>query len=417
MKNKYMTETDIVGIKESRKRKKKNISADKSFVSMESMEELLKRDEQREKDGFAKKIKIGKVMAGPGKVIMIPYVTEEKIIHGDFEPSEDGDEGDAGKGDGEVGEGIGKKPLWGEGEDGDKGEESNGAGEGSGGEHGIEAEAYKQGKELSEKFQLPNLKDKGKKVPTDEYIYDLTDRHRGSGQLLDKKATLRRIVKTNTVLGKYDPDNVDTAKFVISPNDKIYRVLSKEKVWKSQAIVFFVRDYSGSMEGEPTKSVVTQHLMIYSWLMVQYQALVIPRFIVHDMDAKEVSVQNYFRKKSEGGTLISSGYKKVNEIVESEGLARDYNVYVFYGTDGDNFETDYKDMFRELDKILGYVNRFGVSVLRNPYYVSTERNFELLVKKANLPERKELFRMHSMSSGSVTDEQNIEAVKALIAQD
>ena len=74
-------------------------------------------------------------------------------------------------------------------------------------------------------------------------------------------------------------------------------------------------------------------------------------------------------------------------------------------------------MFRELDKILGYVNRFGVSVLRNPYYVSTERNFELLVKKANLPERKELFRMHSMSSGSVTDEQNIEAVKALIAQD
>src|SRR3989338_571896 len=239
MKNKYMTETDIVGIKESRKRKKKNISADKSFVSMESMEELLKRDEQREKDGFAKKIKIGKVMAGPGKVIMIPYVTEEKIIHGDFEPSEDGDEGDAGKGDGEVGEVIGKKPLWGEGEDGDKGEESNGAGEGSGGEHGIEAEAYKQGKELSEKFQLPNLKEKGKKVPTDEYIYDLTDRHRGSGQLLDKKATLKSIVKTNMVLGKLDKDNVDTTKLVVGPNDRVYRVLSKERVWKSRAVVFF----------------------------------------------------------------------------------------------------------------------------------------------------------------------------------
>jgi len=417
MENKRMTALDILGTKESRKKKRQNIPADNPLASIESLEELLKRDEQREKDGFAKKIKIGKMMARPGKVIMVPYITEEKLYHGDFEPVAEDEEGEAGNGKGEVGDVIGKRPLWGEGEgDGDGDEDDNGAGQGDGGEHGIEAEAYKQGKELSEKFQLPNLKDKGKKVPTDEYIYDLTDRHRGSGQLLDKKATLREIVKTNVALGNYDPDNIDTSKFIVSPNDKIYRVLSKERVWKSQAIVFFVRDYSGSMDGEPTKAVVTQHLMIYSWLMVQYQTLVIPRFIVHDTEAKEVSVQNYFRQRAGGGTLIASGLKKVNKIVDGEGLAKDYNIYVFYGGDGDDFD-DGKLAIPEINKILGYANRMGASILKHPYYGNQESAFEVYMKKSKILEKRDLFRMHVMSSGGVTDENNINAIKALIAQD
>ena len=35
-------------------------------------------------------------------------------------------------------------------------------------------------------------------------------------------------------------------------------------------MVFFVRDYSGSMSGKPTELVVTQHVLIYSWLLYQY---------------------------------------------------------------------------------------------------------------------------------------------------
>ena len=149
MENKRMTALDILGTKESRKKKRQNIPADNPLASIESLEELLKRDEQREKDGFAKKIKIGKMMARPGKVIMVPYITEEKLYHGDFEPVAEDEEGEAGNGKGEVGDVIGKRPLWGEGEgDGDGDEDDNGAGQGDGGEHGIEAEAYKQGKEL-----------------------------------------------------------------------------------------------------------------------------------------------------------------------------------------------------------------------------------------------------------------------------
>lgn len=386
-----------------------------SFVtSFESLDNLLKKDEQREKDGFEKKIRIGKILAGPSKVVIVPYVEEEKFIHGDFEPTGEHGKDILGHGKGEIGDVISERSIWGEDDDGVEENDVGNSGDGES-EHNIEAEAYKIGKELSEKFQLPNLEDKGKKVPTDEYIYDLIDKHKGSGQILDKKATLRSIVKSNIALGRLDKDHVDTTKLVVSPNDKIYRVLSKERVWKSQAVIFFLRDYSGSMSGEPTQAIVNQHMIIYSWLLVQYERMVIPRFIIHDDDAKEVSVSDYFRRSSNGGTFISSGYSKITEIVENEGLARDYNIYVFQGTDGDDGD-DGRFAIPEIEKILSYVNRMGISVLKSPYSANKESQLELYVKEGNFIDKKARFRMHVMVSSGVTEEKNIEAIKTLIDQ-
>lgn len=382
----------------------------------ESFEELLKRDEQREKDGFSKKIKIRRILVDKGKIIVVPYVEEEKFIHGDFEPTGEHGEDEAGQGKGEVGEVIAEIPLTGDegdGESGDDGDPSAGEGEG---QHGIETEAYQLGKELSQKLQLPNLKDKSKKVPTDEYVYDLTDRHRRTGQFLDIKETLKSIVKGNLALGRFDVNHIDPAKLVVAPQFKVFRILSKEKVWKSPAVVFFLRDYSGSMQGAPTEAVVSQHLMIFSWLLFEHEKLIIPRFIVHDIVAKEVSVDRYFRENAGGGTFIPSGYRKINEIVESEGLARDYNIYVFQGTDGDDFD-DGKEAIPEIEKILTYVNRMGVSVLKSPYAGDRESRFGQYIKAGGFEERKILFRMHVMSSQDVTDEENEEAVKVLVAQD
>ncbi|MBI2462709.1 MAG: DUF444 family protein [Candidatus Spechtbacteria bacterium] len=424
MKNDFMTESDIDGMKRSailRYMHKLGLYASSTpspVMSLVSLDDLLQIDAQREKDGFPKKIKIRRTLAGPGRIIMVPYVEEEQLIHGDFEPNEEEDDDFpdiVGQGEGEVGDVIGYATL-GDGEgDGDEEGDDPRAGQGDG-NHGVESEAYELGKKLSEEFKLPNLKDKGKKVPTDEYIFDLTDRHPGSGQLLDKKATLLRIVRTNVALGRADVGNIDPAKLIVGPQDKIYRVLSRERVWKSQAIVFFLRDYSGSMMGEPTKAVVTQHLMIYAWLLFQYEGLVIPRFIVHDTGAKEVSALGYFRQSAGGGTLIASGYKKINEIVEGEGLARDYNIYVFQGTDGDDFD-DGTQAIPEIKKILGYVNRMGVSVMKGPWARDIDTRFEEYVKRANFIEQKDVFRIHKMSSRDVTDEENIEAIKVLIAQD
>lgn len=431
-----MTKLDILGTKlatEERFKIKNGLYAPPfhfylpSLVSsLESLDALLGRDKQREKDGFPKKIKFRSILVGPSKIISVPYVVEEKLVHGEFEPESDSDgeeeEGEgvgdlgemAGSGKGEVGDIIGESPIRGDGEG--EGEDPRAGKEP--GEHGIEEEAYRKGKELSEKFQLPNLRDKGKKVPTDEYVYDLTDRHRGSGQVLDKKATMKSIVRTNIALGRVDKDELDPSKMIVGPNDKVYRVLSREKVWKSMAIVFFARDYSGSMSGEPTKAVVSQHLMIYAWLLVQYEKLVIPRFFVHDTQAKEVSVKDYFTLSAGGGTFIPSVYKEITKTVEGESLARDYNIYVFQGTDGDDGAWDRgREAIAEIEKILGYVNRMGVSVLKNPYYGDRKTSFEEYVEEGNFLDRRDVFRMHVMSPEEVTEDDNIEAIKELIAQD
>lgn len=408
-------------------------------TSLESLQDLLKKDKERQKDGFPPKIKFRRVLAAPNKVINVPYVEEEQLLHAQFEPKnieklemhfasfpDNPDVGETpGHGDGEVGDVIGEVPLSGSG-----GGEGDGEGDGDDGgqpgagdedaDHSLEEEAYELGKRLMEQLKLPNLKEKPRKVPTEEYTYDLTDRHKGSGQVLDKKETLRRIVKTNLILGRIDKDTLDTKKMVVGPEDRVYRVLSKERVWKAQAVVCFLRDYSGSMWGEPTRALVSQHLMIYAWLLVQYDKRVIPRFFVHDHAAREVTAKEYFGLGSWGGTLIATGYKKINEVVEGEGLESEYNIYVFQGTDGDDGDWEGEHAIPELKKILRYANRMGITLFKHPYYIGQNQKtiVEEYLEKSEILKQRDVLRMHIMPRYyNVTEAMNIEALKVLIAQD
>ena len=168
----------------------------------------------------------------------------------------------------------------------------------------------------------------------------------------DKKSTLKRIVKTNLALGNITTnEEPDTSKMIITPDDRMYHILSCERDFESQAIVFFLRDYSGSMQGKPTEVIVTQHIYINSWLVYQYKRQVVSRFIVHDTEAEEVpDFYTYFNKSVAGGTDVSSAYALVNKIIEEEHLARDYNIYVFHGTDGDDWKDDNSKVIEELEK-------------------------------------------------------------------
>jgi uncharacterized sporulation protein YeaH/YhbH (DUF444 family) len=436
-----MTKLDLLGMRQLAKEimeRRFNALYEKRLsgkvTALESLEELKQKDKEREKDGFLPKIKFRRVLAGPGKVIVVPYIEEEELVHAEFElkklvqlaqssDEDDEDEEDLGEttghGEGEIGDIIGEEPLpLGGSDDGDgdgEGDEPR-AGD-KPGEH-FEEEAYAAGKELIERLQLPNLREKRKKVQSDKYTYDLTDRHKGSGQFLDKKETLKRIIKTNLVLGRVDKENPDPTKMIASPEDMVYRVLFREKVWESQAVAIFLRDYSGSMWGEPTKALISQHLMIYAWLLVQYENKVIPRFFVHDTAGREVTARQYFGLISGGGTIIASGYKKINEVIEGEALARDYNIYVFQGTDGDDFD-DGRLALPEIRKILEYANRMGVTLFKHPYYQEKDikTSFEQYIEKGGILEKRDVFRMHIMPPYNVTEEQNIEALKALIAQD
>lgn len=384
-------------------------------VSASSIDELLERDKLRETDGFPRKINIGRLIkpgkSGNDKIIIIPTTVEEKFYHDTSFKSPEQEEDTGGTGDGEEGDIIGEQPI--RVPDG----AGSTAGEGDGGSHEMESSAYELGKILTEKFELPNLKDKGKKRSLTRYTYDLTDKNRGYGQLLDKKATLRELIKTNIHLGIVnEQDAIDPADLIVPPRDRIYRILSREKDYESQAVVFFLRDYSGSMAGKATDLIVSQHVMIYSWLLFQYAMQVESRFVLHDTQAKEVpDFYTYYNSKVAGGTQVSSAYKLVNEIVEKENLAQDNNIYVFHGTDGDDWDSKGENTIKEIYKMLEYVNRIGITVTKHPYNYSSLSEVERYIEKSGLLSQKpDYIRLDSMHEDA-DEPRLIEGIKKLIS--
>jgi uncharacterized protein len=390
-------------------------------VLAKSLDELLERDRQREKDGFPRKIQVGKLVkpgkGDKGKVVVVPTTVEEKLIHDPtIRPTGEGEgegSGTGGSGEGEEGEVIGEQPVRGEADQ----PGGTGPGEGEGENHELESTAYDLGKTLSEKFQLPNLKDKGKKRSFTRYSYDLTDKNRGFGQVLDKKATLRTIVETNIALGNLpDLSDIDPTRFLIAPHDKIYRVLSPEKDYEPQAMLFFLRDYSGSMEGKATELVVSQHVLIYSWLLYQYAGQAETRFILHDTEAREVpDFYTYYNSRVAGGTQVSSAFKLVNDIVAKENLARDYNIYVFHGTDGDDWDDGGMKAVAEISHMLGYASRVGITVAAHAGQDGVMTTVARFMNTSGLLKSKpELIRMDILQEDA-DEARLIEGIKKLIS--
>jgi len=382
---------------------------------LNSVDELLERDNQREQDGFPRKVRIGRLIKpgkrGQDKVVVVPSTVEEKFLHQmDFQP-EEGAVG--GTGEGQEGEVIGEQPVH-----DPEGPGAGGPGEGSGESHELEASAYDLGRILTEKFKLPNLQEKGKKRSLTRYTYDLTDTNRGFGQFLDKKRTLRRILETNIALGRISAEaEIDPGRLLVSPHDMVFRILSPEKDYEAQAVVFFLRDYSGSMDGRPTELVVAQHVMIYSWLLYQYSRQVETRFILHDTDAREVDdFYTYYNLRVAGGTKVASAYRLVNEIVQRENLVQDYNIYVFHGTDGEDWDSTGREAIPAVKTMLTYANRVGITIAEYQSSFSRKSSVQAYLEGSGLlQERPGSIRLDILQE-DVDDNRLIEGIRKLISE-
>lgn len=391
----------------------------KPVMRLYTLDELLERDKQREADGFPRRIRLGKyikpVKGSKEKIIVVPTTTEPKFYHDDS-ITEDDEENTGGSGEGEEGEVIGEQqaqPQQGEGE-------GQGAGQGDSSDHDLIEDAFDLGKVITQKFELPNLKPKGKKLSSKKFTYDLTDINRGFGQYLDKKATIKKVIETNIMLGRIIPgEEFNPEDLIINPKDQIYRILSPEKDLEAQAVVFFVRDYSGSMMGDPTEAVVTQHLFIYSWLMYQFQNQVSVRFIVHDTAAKEVpDFYTYYKSNVAGGTNVYPAYELIAGIIEKEQLHRENNIYVFHGTDGDDWEENGEKSIVAVKKMLPYLNRMGITIAKNSWSsddrkTTVEKYFE---NSGLLKEKSNIIRLDAFKSAGVTEERLIEGIKKLCSE-
>jgi uncharacterized sporulation protein YeaH/YhbH (DUF444 family) len=124
----------------------------------------------------------------------------------------------------------------------------------------------------------------------------------------------------------------------------------------------------------------------------------------------------YYNSAVAGGTQVFSAYRLVNEIVEKENLARDFNIYIFHGTDGDDWDTDGKESIPQLEKMLSYANRVGISIAEHTQEATHNTEVEKYLKKSGmLTEKPDLLRLDVMQE-SADEPRLIEGIKHLISE-
>jgi uncharacterized sporulation protein YeaH/YhbH (DUF444 family) len=82
-------------------------------------------------------------------------------------------------------------------------------------------------------------------------------------------------------------------------------------------------------------------------------------FVAHTSEAWEFQEDEFFRVTGTGGTVASAGLKKVREVIEARYSPSQYNVYLFYASDGENFPSDQPQAHAALDELVGDCNYAG----------------------------------------------------------
>ena len=169
----------------------------------------------------------------------------------------------------------------------------------------------------------------------------------------------------------------------IDPIDLRYRRWEKLPVPNSQAVIFCLMDVSASMGASEKEIAKRFYLLLYLFLHRQYEKIQIV-FVRHTDTAAEVDEQEFFYGKETGGTVVSSGIKLVNKIIEERYPVDAWNIYVAQSSDGDNSPSDADECKQQLEKLLPVVqyyvyaevkaqnNMFGYSTITNVWKLMDE---------------------------------------------
>jgi len=257
----------------------------------------------------------------------------------------------------------------GEGQPGDQQGEGEGMGPGGTqvGQHILEVDLTIEelAEILGEELELPRIKPKGKKNITDDKSRYSGLRPTGPESLKHFKRTYRKAMRRMLIEGAYDPDD---PRIVIERDDKLYRSWKTIRSPQSNAVVIYMMDVSGSMGDEQKEMVRTQAFWIDAWLRRNYDGIE-SRYIVHDVRAAEVDRETFFHLREDGGTKISSAFRVAKELTDTKFNPQDWNVYLFYFSDGDNSsETDSRDCCTMIrDHFLPIVNMVAYTQVKSQW--------------------------------------------------
>ena len=203
---------------------------------------------------------------------------------------------------------------------------------------------------LWEEMQLPNLKARIGRAEESDWVREGWDR-RGVRARLDRRRSLREAVKRRAV-----QQDLPTPPF--TDDDLRFRQLKKREQPTTQAVVFLLMDVSASMGEAERRLAKSFFFWAVQGLRRQYLHLDTV-FVAHTTEAWQFDEEQFFQVTGTGGTIASTGFAKVRELIEERYSPSRYNVYLFYASDGDNSMFDRSAAEGELGQLCELVNYAG----------------------------------------------------------
>lgn len=197
---------------------------------------------------------------------------------------------------------------------------------------------------LFDDLRLPDLEKKNMINIISDKFKRKGYRNNGIRPRLSKKETLKnKIRRKNSIIRESNnsDDKLDEDSFPFHQSDLKYKHIKNKKVKSSNAVIFFMMDTSGSMSKNKKFLARSFFFLLYHFIRNKYENTEIV-FISHSSDAKEVGEDDFFKKMSSGGTIMSSALEKCLEISKQRYHKDSWNIYAFHCSDGDNWPSDNK---------------------------------------------------------------------------
>ena len=200
-----------------------------------------------------------------------------------------------------------------------------------------------------EELKLPDLQPRRKTmVQDDEFVREGWDK-RGARARLDRRRTVKEAVKRRAI---------QTNPVPFSNEDLRFRQLVQRRRPATSAVVLFALDVSASMTDAERKLAKTFFFFVLQGIRRKY-GQVETRFIAHTTQAWEFSEPEFFQVTGTGGTGASSAFELALDIISTDYDPAQYNGYLFYASDGENFTEDRSAATRTLSQLTNLLNYVG----------------------------------------------------------
>ena len=207
-------------------------------------------------------------------------------------------------------------------------------------------------------MELPDLEKKTIKNITGNKYQRHGYRPKGIRPRLDKKKTAIQRLKRKAAQKKENESVGEEERFPYRENDLTFRHIREVKKHSSNAVIFFVMDISGSMTKDKKFLARSFFFLLYQFINQRYKTLEVV-FVSHDTQAYEVSEDQFFKRGSSGGTIVSSAIKKVDEIINQRYHPDAWNIYTFQCSDGDNWPDDMEAMMESAETVRKKCQLYG----------------------------------------------------------